>query len=64
MTEIEVAEIIVKQDGYCGIIDCSECPAERIKRENGLESCDDLWDNDDIDEQKQWFENWLSEVKK
>lgn len=65
MTEIEVAESIIKQDGNCYEpidIDCDGCPADRIAEENGLDSCDDLWNRDD-DKQKQWFQNWLSEGK-
>lgn len=60
MTEIEAAEIITEQDGHCYSIHCLYCPAERIRKEKGFNSCIDLWNNDDI-KKKPWFENWLKE---
>lgn len=66
MTEIEVAELVIKQDGSCCeqlYIDCDDCPADRIRIEKRFGSCVYLWD-DDNDNKKIWFEKWLSEVKR
>lgn len=63
MTENEVAEIIIKQYGNCIkpiSIDCDDCPAERIRKEKGLDRCGNLWGSD-FDKKKQWFENLLKE---
>jgi hypothetical protein len=63
MTEIEVAEKIVRQRS-CAEVGCSDCPAQGIK--HGLDSCVDVTGFSfgiNPEEKTQWFKDFLKGAK-
>ena len=59
MNEIEIAKLIISQDGSCDDASCENCPAKKVRQKLGLYSCNDIWEGNKDEYCKKWFENWL-----
>jgi undecaprenyl pyrophosphate synthase len=64
MNQIEIAKLIISQNGNCADALCDNCPAEKTRQKLNLNSCNDIWGGDNDEYCKKWFENWLKENEK
>lgn len=63
MNQIEIAKLIISQNGRCEGVRCEDCQAY-IYTSLRLDSCNFLFGGTDDEKCKKWFENWLKENDK